>query len=64
MPGESRERNGIIFHSRKHMTEFSTELMLQPGRLSRWEQQRREAGMHSEKNKIPGSGGTRKDFFQ
>lgn len=61
-PGESKERNRIIFHSIKHMIEFSTELRLQPGRLSRWEQQEREAWMHSEKKKIPGSGGTRKDF--
>lgn len=47
MPGESRERNGITFHGTKRTVKLSAELMLQPGRLSRWERQGREAWMHA-----------------
>ena len=52
MPGESRERNRITFHSTKCMVKLSAELMLQPGRLSRWERQGREAWMHSGQSSI------------
>lgn len=52
MPGESKERNGITFHSTKRTVKLSAELMLQPGRLSRWERQGREAWMHSGQSPI------------
>lgn len=52
MPGESRERNRIIFHSTKRMIKLSAELMLQPGMFSRWERQGREAWVHSGQSSI------------
>lgn len=47
MPGEIRKRNRITFYSTKRTAKLNAELMLQPGRLGRWERQGREACMHS-----------------